>query len=108
MEYCQRKGRIMSVQDWVLDDLNPKLPGGDKFSVGSVSHWLHGGRNPDGKNISRMVSAFGPEVMPYLGIKMPADLEKVIGRWDEVAEEDRQVIMDIIDKPNPEPATLQV
>jgi hypothetical protein len=98
MEYCQQKGRIYSNHEWVQNELNPKLPPGDRISIGTMNHWINGGRDPDGRNISRLITVFGPEVMPYLNIKLDPELMKVVIRWDKMSEEGRQSIINIVDE----------
>lgn len=105
MEYCQRKGRIVPTSDWVINKLNPQL-GSDKFSVGTFNHWLNGSRDPDEKNMKRLITVFGPEVMPALGIQLEGDLAKVVGRWDKTPKDAKKAILDISE--NPELATLQL
>jgi hypothetical protein len=100
LEYCNQKGRIITESEWVLDVLNAKLPPGDKLSNGTVNQWMNGGRQPDSHNIVRLIQVFGPEVMPHVGIPVRADLIRLMSVWDDLSEEERQKINDMI--PNPE------
>jgi hypothetical protein len=106
LEYCNEVGDIVYESDWIKQELNPRLPAGDKFSVASFNQWINGDRNPDGKNIMRLIQAFGPEVLPYLGADFPKDLEKVVLRWNDTPEDAKQAIVNIIE--NPGPVALQV
>lgn len=107
MEYCNKKGRIFTASEWVLDVLNSRLPPGDGLSNGPVNQWMNGGRNPDSKNIIRLIRVFGSEVMPYLGISIAGELGFLLECWDDLSEEDRMVIQDIIKRNCPKYKTLQ-
>jgi hypothetical protein len=108
LEYCNEVGDIVYESDWIKQELNPKLPGGDKFSVASFNQWINGDRNPDGKNIVRLIQAFGPEVLPYLGATFPPDLQKVVSRWDDISSDARVEILAIVNKPSQELAPSQI
>jgi hypothetical protein len=107
LEYCNEIGDIVYESDWIKNVLNPKLSPGDKFSVASFNQWMNDDRNPDGKNIVRLITVFGLEVLPYLGAKDYGDLADVISNWDSLSEEEKEEIHDIVKKHQPK-ATLQV
>lgn len=107
LQYCNEKGRIVNESEWVLDVLNRELPPGDKLSNGSVNQWMNGGRNPDAKNVVRLIHVFGPEVMPYLGIKFAGELGDVVAKWDDLSEEEKTTIHNIAMK-DPELEPMQI
>ena len=95
LEDCNRLGRILTESEWVKDVLNTKLPEGGGLAYVSVNQWMNGGRSPEAKNIVRLIKVFGPEVMPYVGIYLPADLSRLVRDWDKLNEDDKQQIMAI-------------
>ncbi len=97
MEDCQRLGRILTESEWVSLVLNDGLPRGQGLAYVSVNQWMHGDRNPDGKNIIKLIRIFGPEIMPHLGIDLPYDLAVVLGRWNKMSPEKRKEIVQIVD-----------
>jgi len=96
LEYCNQAGRIVNESEWVKDVLNQTLPSNDKLSYASVNQWMNNDRTPDAKNIIRLVSVFGPEIMPYVGINIEPDLMKLIRDWDYLPLEAKQQIAEII------------
>jgi hypothetical protein len=101
LEHCNKVGHIVTEADWVKNVLNSKLSEGDKLSYASVNQWMNGDRSPDAKNVMRLIRVFGPEVMPYIGIKLAPDLANLMRDWDRLSDEGRKGIMDIYRKENP-------
>ena len=97
LEDCTRLGRILTESEWVSQVLNNGLPKSQGLAYVSVNQWMHGDRNPDGKNIIKLIRIFGPEIMPYLGIDLPHDLAVVLGRWNKMSPEKRKEIVQIVD-----------
>lgn len=108
LEYCNEIGDIVYESDWIKNVLNPKLPAGDKLSIASFNQWMNGDRTPDARNIIRLVSVFGPEVMPHVGIRFPEDLEKLVVDWDKLPQEAKRQIGEIVRKFNQETVTSKV
>lgn len=98
LEHINKIGRVMTESEWVKTVLNPRLTKGDRLSYASVNQWMNDDRSPDSRNIIRLIQVFGPEVMPYLGIKFSSDLYLVIATWDSLPEEEKKKIHDIIKK----------
>ena len=98
LEDCNQIGRIMTESEWVSDVLNTKLPEGDGLAYVSVNQWMNGGRNPDAKNIVKLYKVFGADVLPFVGFKFPGGLGDVIAAWDELPEEEKKEIHDIVKK----------
>ena len=96
LEYCNKVGDIVYESDWIKNVLNPRLLEGDKISVASFNQWMNGDRSPDSKNIVRLIQVFGPEVMPYVGIKFPAGLDIVVTGWESLTEEQKEAINGIV------------
>ena len=105
-EYCNKKGRKVNENEWVMDVLNSKLGPGDKLSSGSVNQWMNGGRSPDATNVNRLYKVFGAEVMPYLGIEFSPELANFINRWPDLSPEKRKEIMQILE--NTEKESMEV
>ncbi|MCK4820532.1 hypothetical protein KA005_32505 [bacterium] len=107
LEYCNEIGDIVYESDWVKNVLNPKLSPGDKFSVASFNQWMNDDRSPDGKNIVRLITVFGLEVLSYLGVKNYGELSDIVSVWDTLPPEVQQEIYDIVKKCKKEYASLQ-
>lgn len=102
MEYCYSNNEVIGESAWVNEVLNNGLPRDDQLSYPSVNQWMNGGREPDLKNAIRLISVFGPEIVPHLGIKFPPDLEKVMERWDKTPPKKRKEILQILEDPEKE------
>jgi len=98
LQYCNEKGRIITESEWVLEVLNKDLAPGNKLSNGSVNQWMNGGRNPDSRNIVRLIEVFGPEVMPYVGIRLPPDLSRCLRAWGNLSDDTKAEINELMDK----------
>jgi hypothetical protein len=107
MDYCYSKNEMISESDWVNEVLNRDMPREDRLSYPSVNQWMNGGRFPDSKNIVRLIQVFGPEVMPYLGIKFSGELGVVVDAWYDLTEEDRNKIYEIVMRNGPELAQVK-
>ena len=108
LEYCNEIGDIVYESDWIKTVLNPKLDRGDRFSVASFNQWMNDDRRPDGKNIVRLITVFGLEVLPYLGVKNYGDLADVVAIWDLLPEEEKEAIHTIVKKNSNNQRSLQV
>ncbi len=106
-EYCEELGRVVTASEWVRE-LNTKLSRDDRLSNGTVNQWMISGRNPDGKNIIRLIKVFGLEVLPYLGVKDYRDLADVVAMWDSLPEEEKEAIHTIVKKNSNNQRSLQV
>ncbi len=100
LEHINKIGRVITESEWVKTVLNPKLTDGDRLSYASVNQWMNNDRNPDARNIIRLIQIFGPEVMPYLGIKFHGGLHDVVVTWYSLDEKEREEIYNIIKKKN--------
>lgn len=98
MDYCYSRNEMVSESDWVNDVLNEGMPRDDRLSYPSVNQWMNGGRQPDSKNIVRLIQVFGPEVMPVLGIKFHGELGDVVNSWDSLSEEEKEEVYKIVSK----------
>ena len=107
IEYINQIGDAVSTADWVKMELNPQLPPGDKIAMASFNQWISEDRNPDGRNIIRLITVFGWEVLPYLGAAVEPDLLKVTSRWKYKTPEEKNAIMEIINKDEPGMVALQ-
>ncbi len=106
-EYCEERRRTVTASEWVRE-LNTKLPEGDGLSNGTVNQWMISGRNPDGKNVIKLIKVFGLEVLPYLGVKNYGDLADVVAIWDLLPEEEKEAIHTIVKKNSNNQRSLQV
>ncbi len=100
-------GGVIPETEWVSQVLNAELPPGNKLAYPSVNQWMKGTRGPDAQNIIRLIQVFGPEVIPYVGIKLPADLARLVRDWDKLTEEAKKEIAAIAEKGKPEREGLQ-
>ena len=87
LEYINKMKDVVYESDWIKEELNPRLPAGDKFSVASFNQWMNDDRNPDGKNIIRLVTVFGPEILQPLGIRLHGTLAPIIEGWEDLTPE---------------------
>jgi len=94
LEYCMEVGEVLTESEWVKV-LNEKLPKNDKLAYPSVNQWMNGDRTPDANNIIRLIKVFGSEVMPYIGIDLPADLARLVRDWDQLPEDIKDQIVEI-------------
>ncbi len=93
MEYINKVGDVVYESDWIKTVLNPRLPKGDRFSIASFNQWMNDDRKPDGRNIIRLATVFGPEILPYLGIRFDSDiLSDVLVNWESLPEEEKNEI----------------
>ena len=95
LNYCVRVGGVIPETEWVSQVLNAELPRGNKLAYPSVNQWMKGTRGPDANNIIRLIQVFGPEVIPYVGIELPADLALLVRDWDKLDEDAKERIMEI-------------
>jgi len=105
LEYCNSVGEIITERDWVNDVLNRDLPRGDGLSYPSVNQWMNGGRNPDFKNVVRLIQVFGPEIMPFVGIYLPDDLASLVSDWHNIPDETKKEMLKIAEE-NKIPKTI--
>ncbi len=105
-EYCEKMGRNVTASAWVRE-LNESLPEGDKLSNGTVSQWMTSGRNPDSRNFVRLIQVFGYDVLPYLGVEIEEDFDKVASRWKYKTPAQKRAILEIISTDEPEMVALQ-
>ncbi len=108
LEYCNEIGDIVYESDWIKTVLNPKLPRGDRFSVASFNQWMNDDRRPDGKNIIRLITVFGLEVLPCLGVNDYVNLANMISIWDLLPEEEKDEFIAILKKNGTKYPSLQV
>ena len=94
LDYCLEVGEVLTESEWVKV-LNKKLPSNDKLAYPSVNQWMNGDRTPDANNIIRLIKVFGSEVMPYIGIDLPADLARLVRDWDQLDESTKDQIIEI-------------
>ena len=95
-EHVMRTGNIITEKEYVRSVLNPLLrkeSPGDRLPPGSWYQWANEGRTPDSNNIRRLIIIFGMEVLPYLGIPLPTDLQQVIENWDKASPTARRNAM---------------
>jgi hypothetical protein len=96
LEHINKVGDIVYESDWIKYELNPRLPRGEKFSPVSFNQWMNGDRQPDGKNIDRLITVFGFEVLPYVSsTKIDPALLKLADRWPDMSQEARDKIVEI-------------
>lgn len=107
MEYCYQHNEMISEKAWVNDVLNPQLPTGERIRYPSFNQWVNNERIPDVRNMLKLMQLFGPEVLTVMSVDFPSDLAQVLARWDRTTQEDKQTILEILNRPTPEPATLQ-
>ncbi len=107
IDYIKERGKVVSVQDWVKQELNPQLSSSDKFAITSFNQWISEDRSPDGRNVVRLITVFDWEVLPYLGAVVEPDLLKVTSRWKYKTPEQKQAIMEIMDTDEPGLVALQ-
>ena len=107
LEYIKEIGDVVSTADWVKMELNPQLPPGDKIAMASFNQWRSEDRKPDGRNIIRLITVFGWEVLPYLGAAVEPDLLKVTSRWRYKTPAQKRAILEIMDTDEPEMVALQ-
>lgn len=108
LEYINSIHEVVSESDWVNDVLNQGLSRADSLSYPSVNHWMNGGRYPDATNIIKLIKIFGPEVLPYVGIKFADELNFVVTGWGSLPVEVQQEIYDTVKRNSLEPQSLQV
>jgi len=95
LDYCMEAGEVLTESEWVKV-LNKKLPKNDKLAYPSVNQWMNGDRMPDKNNIIRLIKVFGTEVLPYVGIDLSADLLRLVRDWDQLPEDTKEQIVEIV------------
>lgn len=106
MDYCHKHNEWIAEAEWVKT-LNKGLPRDNRLSYPSVNAWMNGERNPDHGNSIRLIEVFGYEVLPILGIYLKGDLADVVSEWENLTEDEKEQIRNIIRKEDPA-ATIQV
>lgn len=94
LDYCIQHGEVLTEREWV-NVLNEGIPKGDKLAYPSMNQWMNGERMPDITNIVRLINAFGNEIIPFVGIDLPADLGRLVRDWDHLPEDIKNQIVEI-------------
>lgn len=95
LEDCLEMGLVLNESEWVKEVLNKRLPPGEKLAYPSVNQWMNGDRPPDVNNIKKLIKVFGPEIIPYVGIELPADLARLVQDWDHLPDNIQEEITNL-------------
>jgi hypothetical protein len=86
VDHIVEQRRAISEAEWIAH-LNTKLPPRDKINKFSMNQWMNESREPDGRNMRRLIQIFGLEVLPFLGLELDPLLKQMIDLLPQASDE---------------------